>query len=65
MYQSNRGAGESRLIGYSDIDFVGDIDRKSTSGMVYMIGGSMIKISEAEGDRALFVRGGVYTSRPL
>ena len=39
----DRSTGESRLIGYSDADFVGDVDdRKSTSGIVYMIGGSTI-----------------------
>jgi hypothetical protein len=38
-----RSTGESRLIGYSDADFAGDVDdRKSTSGMVFTLGGSAI-----------------------
>ena len=38
-----RSTGESRLIGYSDVDFAGDVDdRKSSSGMVFKLGGRAI-----------------------
>jgi hypothetical protein len=38
-----KGDGEPRLIGYTDSDLAGDVnDRKSTSGVVFFLGGSTI-----------------------
>ena len=38
-----RSTGELGLIGYSDADYAGDVDdRKSTTGMMFMLGGSTI-----------------------
>ena len=39
----DRGKKDSRLIGYSDSDYAGDIDqRKSTSGMAFFLGSNLI-----------------------
>lgn len=48
-----------KLIGYSDADMASDIDdRKSTSGMLFMIGHN--PVTEAEGGRTFILQGGVH-----
>lgn len=44
-----RDSGEAKLVGYSDHDHAGDIDtRKSTSGALFFLGGSLISWQSAK-----------------